>query len=852
MERAHAVLAGSPTPFEASIAHHAIGLVQREFGDLAAAIPRLRRALALARRSGSVPREADVLASLGVALVHAGRSAAGLSTLDEAVGKARGVAGARVRFRRAGARWILGWHREALADLRPAIRVLRRANETIWAARALSLRGLIHLAVGAVDRAAHDLEHAERMFADTDQEHDSAVARHNRGLVAFRSGDLPAALSCFDDVERRYRALGTPMPELIIDRCAVLLAAGLAQDALEAADAAAGTLLRLRGQATKRAELLLTAAHAALAAGRPAIARDRAQAALRLFSAQRREWWRSHARLVLVQARFAEHPATPGLLRSASRTAAELARIGAPEVVAARLLTGRIALALDNRAYAERHLREAARARLHGSAIARTTGWLAKALLAQAVGDRGRLLHACRRGLDVLNEHQLTLGASELRARATAHGAELAELAQRACLRAGQMRELLAWSERLRATSCAVPAVRPPEDRAALRDLAALRELTSRVDKARRTGAAAGALTGELAALEQRIRARELATPGRRVRWTGGGGFDVTELLDMLGDGVLLEIAGIAGEVHLVVCGAGRVRHVRAGRAADALAGVEAARWLLRQLAHEPEPSRIPALGARLDRLTRRLETTLLGPAVRHLGDGPVVIVPPGRLHAVPWALLPALFGRTHEIAPSASAWLRARAAPRPDPQAPVVLVRGPRLATRGAEVPVLAELYPRARVLQNGSATAAGVLDSLEGSALAHIAAHGRFRADNPLFSALQLDDGQLTVYELERLGRAPHRLILPSCESGRLQPIGADELLGLSTALLPLGTAGIVASLVPVNDPATVPFMVALHRSLSRGARLAEGLRFARCATPEDPLRRATACSFIALGAA
>ena len=38
-----------------------------------------------------------------------------------------------------------------------------------------------------------------------------------------------------------------------------------------------------------------------------------------------------------------------------------------------------------------------------------------------------------------------------------------------------------------------------------------------------------------------------------------------------------------------------------------------------------------------------RLEAILLGPAARHLGGGPVVVVPPGRLHAVPWALLPAL-----------------------------------------------------------------------------------------------------------------------------------------------------------------------------------------------------------------
>ncbi|HEX3193779.1 MAG TPA: hypothetical protein VHS32_16525 [Streptosporangiaceae bacterium] len=38
------------------------------------------------------------------------------------------------------------------------------------------------------------------------------------------------------------------------------------------------------------------------------------------------------------------------------------------------------------------------------------------------------------------------------------------------------------------------------------------------------------------------------------------------------------------------------------------------------------------------------------------------------------------------------------------------------------------------------------------------------------------------MTVHDLERLRRAPFRLILPSCESGLLVPAGADELLGLA----------------------------------------------------------------------
>ena len=154
--------------------------------------------------------------------------------------------------------------------------------------------------------------------------------------------------------------------------------------------------------------------------------------------------------------------------------------------------------------------------------------------------------------------------------------------------------------------------------------------------------------------------------------------------------------------------------------------------------------------------------------------------------------------------------------------------------------------------MLGSGTATARRVLTALDGAGLAHIAAHGTFRADSPLFSSLRMDDGPLTVYDLERLRRAPYRVIFSSCDSGVLAPAGADELLGLAHTLAPLGTAGIVATVVPVNDQATATLMVALHRHLRGGASLAEALRLARDGTEGEPVLAATAWSFLALGGA
>ncbi len=146
--------------------------------------------------------------------------------------------------------------------------------------------------------------------------------------------------------------------------------------------------------------------------------------------------------------------------------------------------------------------------------MARAIGWLSEALRAEAAAEPRRLLAACRGGLTVLDEHRFTLGASELRAQATAHGAELAALAQRHAAHAHRPRLFLAWTERWRATALTVPAVRPLADAKLNASLAALREVTARLEDARREGRPAAALQREQLRLEGVVRARALRARG--------------------------------------------------------------------------------------------------------------------------------------------------------------------------------------------------------------------------------------------------------------------------------------------------------------------------------------------------
>jgi CHAT domain-containing protein len=145
-----------------------------------------------------------------------------------------------------------------------------------------------------------------------------------------------------------------------------------------------------------------------------------------------------------------------------------------------------------------------------------------------------------------------------------------------------------------------------------------------------------------------------------------------------------------------------------------------------------------------------------------------------------------------------------------------------------------------------------ADVAAALDGAGSAHIAAHGRFRDDNPLFCALELADGALTVYDLERLRRAPRRLVLSSCESGLSAVRAGDELMGFTAAVLALGTATVIAAVAPVPDEATQGLMLALDDELRQGTPPAAALVRARERTEGDDRRGAVArAAFVCFGA-
>ena len=107
------------------------------------------------------------------------------------------------------------------------------------------------------------------------------------------------------------------------------------------------------------------------------------------------------------------------------------------------------------------------------------------------------------------------------------------------------------------------------------------------------------------------------------------------------------------------------------------------------------------------------------------------------------------------------------------------------------------------------------------------------QFRHDNPLWSTIELADGPLTVYEIERSGTVPPTVVLASCDSGVGGARGGAQLHGLAGTLLTMGARTIVAAIGALPDTAeTRHAMVDLHRDLAGGSRASASLARQRSA--------------------
>jgi CHAT domain-containing protein len=112
-------------------------------------------------------------------------------------------------------------------------------------------------------------------------------------------------------------------------------------------------------------------------------------------------------------------------------------------------------------------------------------------------------------------------------------------------------------------------------------------------------------------------------------------------------------------------------------------------------------------------------------------------------------------------------------------------------------------------KIFLGGNATSSKLREEGANAGVIHIATHGFFRQDNPMFSGIRLGDGYLSLHDLDQL-KLPARLItLSGCATGLTTVAAGDELLGLVRGLLHAGGHSLLLSLWDIHDRTTSEFM-------------------------------------------
>jgi len=682
-------------------------------------------------------------------------------------------------------------------------------------------RALLHLARGQYHAALAGLENARQRYEALDMQQQLATAEKQFADVYLVLRLLPEALNLYATASTRFERLQMP-----VERAWALAQQGRTLAALMRPEAEvtealqlASALFAAQGVSAGSASVLHTRAEVALARGDTEQAKELATEAAEIFAKAGMAADTLQSRVVYAYAVLSEGNGTDAipLFSSARHHAVSLQLIS----IQVRCLVG-----------------------LGLSAVQQNSMQTAKVHFESAV----ELFEQQRRDLpgddlrhSFLVDHMLPYQAllriefEHQAPEATACAAAI--LIQIERFRARVLGERMGNQQRVEAAS--------ESDAAIVEKRVQLNWLHLRLQKLLYEGETNNALLDE-----SRRRERELLELSRRRRLTapvgdqlgGIASFDPGALQTALSDiDVLVEYGVLDDELFACVVTRNEItvrRHM--------------ARWpevidAIRALRFQIETLRNGAIGLErhAELLTRRsraasrkLHDLLWLPLAESLtGFSKVLVVPHEQLASVQFSAL--YDGEKYlteswemAVAPSATVALWGLLRQPVPPQHAVVLADSTHLLHAATEARNVASLFEQVTVLTGSDASSVALRGATWNADVLHLACHGQFRSDNPMFSALHLTDGPLTVQDVEALRLPLGIVVLSACESGVSTESRGDEVIGLVRAFLIAGAARVVASLWPVDDAVTSEFMAAFYQSLRSGAAPGAALRTAQLA--------------------
>lgn len=687
-----------------------------------------------------------------------------------------------------------------------------------------------------------------------------ALTECNLGNLALAQGRYDQALEYLEQSRRHYAALDLPHESAYADL--ELAEAYLELNLAAEADAILRRVTPVFTQLGMRAEEAWALAHhgqAALLLGNTVVARQHFQAARQLFAAEGNAV--ATALVSLFEAHLLYHTQQ---YAAAADLAAEAERVfrGAQDHLRrlfAAWLRGEALRAAGQADEAEACLRATLR-EAEASALPQVTQRCATALglLAAGRGDLADAEALLERAMQLVEDMRAPLPAEEFRVAFVADKLAPFQAMARMCLDTGREAEALGYVERARARalvemlgSAAVRLFHPRdsfEQEAAQRLNELRQQLNWCYQQLGRLPAGEYHPTIPQATLQHLIQQYETAILEltRQLRQSGsmpvtGPAFDLKLLQPLLGhDTALVAYYSLGDElVAFVIDG----EQVQSARRLATMAEVET---LVDRLRFQLDAMRRAAgrAGAHADLLLQRvrhylarLYDAVLRPLEPFIAPYQrLVIVPHGVLHYAP---LQALFDGQHyvlerfEICTAPGAAVVQHCAQRPVRDLGCGVFVGvpdehaPRVRD---EVLALARLWPNQITLLEEAATVAALQQHAAQAGVLHLACHGAFRPDNPLFSGLQLADGRLTVLDIYQLRLSCELVVLSACETGLNLVAPGDEIIGLARGFLTAGAPSVIVSLWTVDDETTARLMTTFYTLLRAGARPAAALRQAQ----------------------
>ncbi|HEV2102685.1 MAG TPA: CHAT domain-containing protein [Candidatus Acidoferrum sp.] len=225
----------------------------------------------------------------------------------------------------------------------------------------------------------------------------------------------------------------------------------------------------------------------------------------------------------------------------------------------------------------------------------------------------------------------------------------------------------------------------------------------------------------------------------------------------------------------------------------------------------------------------------LIAPVRQYCSGKRLVIVPHGPLHFLPFHAL-----RTDEeylcdaftisYAPSASVFFACQEKLASANTSSLVFgiadERAPQILDEAQSV---AAILPQSSLRTGSQASVSVLRDQGSHAGLLHIATHGVYRQDNPMFSGIRLGDGYLNLFDLYQMRLNANLVALSGCATGMNFVAAGDELLGLQRGLFYAGASTLLLSLWDVHDQSTAELMKLFYREYLRTGEMAGALQHA-----------------------